>query len=187
MIVLGLDPGTRHTGYGVVERRRGKLYALDYGVLDLAADLDHTLRLQRIYEMVTEAIDRSIPDEVAVEMPIYGKNPQSLLKLGRAQAAIMLAAVHRERPMTQYTPSEVKKSVTGNGNAAKEQVWYMVQQELRLTESRGLDASDALAVALCHSRRIASGPPAPAGKTRGSTGATKNWAAFIAANPDRVK
>ena len=187
MIVLGLDPGTRHTGYGVVERRRGTLYALDYGTLDLAADLDHTLRLQKIYQMVIDAIGRSLPDEVAVEMPIYGKNPQSLLKLGRAQAAIMLAAVHREVPMTQYTPAEVKKSVTGNGNAAKEQVWYMVQQELRLTESRGLDASDALAVALCHSRRITSGPPAPAGTKRGSTGPAKNWAAFVAANPDRIR
>ena len=187
MIVLGLDPGTRATGYGVVERRRGTLYALDYGAISLSADLDHTLRLEKIYQLVTEVIDRTLPDEVAVEMPVYGKNPQSLLKLGRAQAAIMLAAVHRERPMTQYTPKEVKKSVTGNGNAAKQQVWYMVQQELRLTESRGLDASDALAVALCHSRRVTSGPPAPAGKPHGSTGAAKNWAAFVAANPDRVK
>ncbi|MEM8600297.1 MAG: crossover junction endodeoxyribonuclease RuvC, partial [Bacteroidota bacterium] len=106
----------------------------------------------------------------------YGQNAQSMLKLGRAQAAVMLAAMHRELPVTQYTPKEVKKSVTGNGNASKQQVWFMVKSLLALTESRGLDASDALAVALCHGHRVHQGP----------TGTFKNWKSFVEANQDRI-
>lgn len=177
MIVLGIDPGTRHTGFGVIAIRDRKEVVLDYGVVNMAATLDHTLRLEKIYEQVIAVIDEHHPDECAVEMPIYGKNPQSMLKLGRAQAAVMLAAVHRQLPVTQYTPKEVKKAVVGNGNAAKEQVWYMLRAQLGLTESRGLDASDALAVALCHVHRVDAGP----------TGKFKDWKSFVASNPGRVK
>lgn len=185
MIVLGIDPGTRHTGYGVIEclsrAERGSAgkpeTVLDYGVVDLAATLDHTLRIQRIRDAVVAVIEAHRPDECAVEMPVYGKDAQAMLKLGRAQAAVMLAAVDRQIPVTQYTPKEVKKSVTGNGNAAKEQVWFMVRSLLGLTEDRGLDASDALAVALCHAHRVEQGP----------TGKFKDWKSFVAANPGRVK
>jgi crossover junction endodeoxyribonuclease RuvC len=177
VIVLGIDPGTRHTGYGVVAVERRKETVLDYGVLDLPPKLDHTLRLQRIYEAVLGVIDAHHPDECAVEMPVYGQDAQAMLKLGRAQAAVMLAAAHREVPVTQYTPKEVKKAVVGNGNAAKEQVWYMVAAQLGLTEHRGLDASDALAVALCHAHRVEQGP----------TGKFKDWKSFVAANPSRVR
>ncbi|HLT45609.1 MAG TPA: crossover junction endodeoxyribonuclease RuvC [Rubricoccaceae bacterium] len=177
MIVLGIDPGTRHTGYGVVEVAARKEAALDYGAVDLPPNLDHTLRLQRIYAAVLAVIDAHHPDECAVEMPVYGQDAQAMLKLGRAQAAVMLAAAHRGVPVTQYTPKEVKKAVVGNGNAAKEQVWYMVRAQLGLTEPRGLDASDALAVALCHAHRVEQGP----------TGKFKDWKSFVAANPRRVR
>ncbi|HYE95004.1 MAG TPA: crossover junction endodeoxyribonuclease RuvC [Rubricoccaceae bacterium] len=177
MIVLGIDPGTQHTGYGVVEVARRQETALAYGVIDLPDGMDHALRLERIYEQIVDVIERWQPDECAVEMPVFAKNAQSMLKLGRAQAAVMLAAVHRQLPVTQYTPKEVKKAVTGNGNAAKEQVWYMVQRLLSISEDKGLDASDALAVALCHAHRTEQGP----------TGKFKDWKSFVAANPGRVR
>ncbi|MEM6785394.1 MAG: crossover junction endodeoxyribonuclease RuvC [Bacteroidota bacterium] len=176
MIVLGVDPGTRHTGYGVVEIVGQKERILDYGAIDLPPKMAHPLRLKVIYERLTEVIGATLPDECAVEMPVYGQNAQAMLKLGRAQAAVMLAAMHRELPVTQYTPKEVKKSVTGNGNATKQQVWFMVKSLLALTESRGLDASDALAVALCHGHRVHQGP----------TGKFKNWKSFVEANQDRI-
>ncbi|MEL6444494.1 MAG: crossover junction endodeoxyribonuclease RuvC [Bacteroidota bacterium] len=176
MIVLGVDPGTRHTGYGVVEIVGQKERILDYGAIDLSPKMAHAQRLSVIYARLTEVIEATLPDECAVEMPVYGQNAQSMLKLGRAQAAVMLAAMHRELPVTQYTPKEVKKSVTGNGNATKQQVWYMVKSLLALTESRGLDASDALAVALCHGHRVHQGP----------TGKFKNWKSFVEANQDRI-
>ncbi len=177
MIVLGIDPGTRHTGYGVVALDGRAETVRDYGVIDLGGDLDHALRLETIYERIVAVIDAHHPDECAVEMPVYGQNPQSMLKLGRAQAAVMLAAVHRQLPVTQYTPKEIKKAVVGNGNAAKEQVWFMLRAQLGLTESRGLDASDALAVALCHLHRVERGP----------AGTFKDWKGFVAANPGRVQ
>jgi crossover junction endodeoxyribonuclease RuvC len=177
VIVLGVDPGTQHTGFGVVAVEGRKETALDYGVLDLPASLDHAERLKRIYAEVERLIEAHRPDECAVEMPVYGQNAQAMLKLGRAQAAVMLAAANRDVPVTQYTPKEVKKAVVGNGNAAKEQVWYMVRAQLGLDESRGLDASDALAVALCHAHRVEQGP----------TGKFKDWKSFVAANPGRVR
>ena len=177
MIVLGIDPGTRHTGYGVLEVARRTEKALDYGALDLPAKLPHPERLKRIYAEIERLIAAYGPDECAVEMPVYGQNAQSMLKLGRAQAAVMLAAANHDVPVTQYTPKEVKKSVVGNGNAAKEQVWFMVRAQLGLTESRGLDASDALAVALCHAHRVEQGP----------AGRFKDWKSYVAANPGRVR
>lgn len=179
MIVLGIDPGSRHTGYGVIEIEGKRERLVEYGVLDLEKHADHTLRLRQIYERLTQVIERALPDECAVEMPVYGRNPQSMLKLGRAQAAAMLAVLNRDIPVTQYTPSEVKKSVTGNGNAAKEQVWYMVRSILSIRDEAGdvgLDASDALGVALCHAHRLA----------HGATRKYKNWESFVRANPERM-
>ena len=177
MIILGIDPGSRHTGFGVIEVEGRKESALDYGTVDLPATLDHTLRLQRIYDAITRVIDTHKPDECAVEMPIYVQNAQSMLKLGRAQAAVMLASVNHQIPVTHYTPKEVKKSVVGNGSAAKEQVWFMVKAQLALTEDRGMDASDALAIALCHAHRVEQGP----------TGKFKDWKSFVESNPGRVR
>jgi crossover junction endodeoxyribonuclease RuvC len=182
MRILGIDPGSRITGYGVVEVvGPGQEQLLEYGALRLGLHEDHQLRLKSLYDRLTAVIERTLPDECAVEMPVYGQDPQAMLKLGRAQAAAMLAALNREIPVTQYTPKEVKKAVTGNGNADKEQVWYMVRHLLHLEEQAPkdtLDASDALAVALCHAHRRQHGT---------STAAHKTWDAFLKAHPERLK
>lgn len=180
MIILGVDPGTRATGYGVVEIEGSKETVIEYGVLRLDPEDAQPLRLKQIFERLTDVIARHLPDECAVEMPVYGKNPQSMLKLGRAQAAAMLAALTREVPITQYTPSEVKKAVTGKGNADKMQVMFMVRRLLGVTDADPPlthDASDALAVALCHAHRRSGGHQPTA---------YKGWGDFLAANPDRV-
>lgn len=176
MIILGVDPGSRHTGFGVIAVEGRKIIALEYGVLDLSMQDSHPKRLKVIYDRILGIIERQLPDECAIEMPVYGRNAQSMLKLGRAQAAAMLAAMNREVPVTQYTPKEIKKSVTGNGNAAKAQVWYMVKALLELEEDKGLDASDALAIALCHAHRY----------TQVATQRYKNWGSFVDANAHRI-
>ena len=182
MRILGIDPGSRHTGYGVIRVEGPRQTLVEYGVLSLAATDDHELRLKQIYDRLTQVIDRTLPDAAAVEMPVYGRNPQSMLKLGRAQAAAMLAVLNRQIPVTQYTPKEVKKAVTGTGNAAKEQVAYMVCSLLAIDDADppGLDATDALAVALCHTHRRA-----PAGSAAPQRHA--GWAAFVRANPGRTR
>ncbi|NNE33633.1 MAG: crossover junction endodeoxyribonuclease RuvC [Rhodothermales bacterium] len=179
MIVLGVDPGSRFTGYGVVDVVGSRSTVIDYGVFALDGRGDHHLRLREIYNHITALIDRCKPDECAIEMPVYGKNAQSMLKLGRAQAAAILAALNRDVPVVEYTPKEVKKSVTGNGAASKQQVWYMVRSILSITDESdrmGLDASDALAVVLCHAHRGAAQKKASGG----------SWATFVRENPDRI-
>lgn len=179
-IVLGIDPGSRATGYGLLHVHDAGEEVIHYGVLHLDGSDSDRLRLKQIYDVVGGLIEEHLPDECAVEMPVYGQNPQSMLKLGRAQAAAMLAALNREVPVFEYTPKAVKKAVTGNGNASKKQVWYMVRAILEIGEEgpeMGLDASDALAVSLCHAHR---------GET--DQGAQhKDWAAFIRSNPDRTR
>lgn len=179
MIVLGIDPGSRHTGYGVLEVNGTRERVVEYGVLHLDKEDSHQLRLKCVYDRITEVLRRVAPDECAIEMPIYGQNPQSMLKLGRAQAAAMVAVLNREIPVTEYTPKEVKKSVTGRGNASKQQVWYMVRAILKVgddAEEMLLDASDALAVGLCHAHRLA----------HGASGKHKSWESFVRANPGRT-
>lgn len=179
MVVLGIDPGSRHTGYGILEVEGNGERVVEYGQLDLDPRKSHELRLKHIYDRLTGIIERCLPDECAIEMPVYGRNPQSMLKLGRAQASAMLAVLNRGIPVTQYTPAEVKKSVTGNGNASKEQVAYMIRSILSITEddpALGTDASDALAVGLCHAHRLSHGPAQR----------FKNWESFVRANPDRI-
>ena len=179
MIVLGIDPGSRHTGYGVLDVSGRRERIIEYGVLHLGSEASHQLRLKRVYDRVTEILGRVCPDECAIEMPVYGQNPQSMLKLGRAQAAAMMAVLNRDVPVTEYTPKEVKKSVTGRGNASKQQVWYMVRAILEVREDAEemlLDASDALAVGLCHAHRLA----------HGASTKHKSWESFLRANPGRV-
>lgn len=180
LIILGIDPGSRHTGYGVlaVEGERARVIAVD--VIHLDAQAPHPLRLLRLFEQLSALVDRYRPDECALEMPVYGRNPQSMLKLGRAQAAAMLAVLTRQIPTVEYTPKEVKKALTGRGNATKEQVRFMVQALLELPSDQvklALDASDALAVAVCHWKH----------RTRlqlfrGHT----SWARFVQAHPERL-
>ncbi|MEQ9103504.1 MAG: crossover junction endodeoxyribonuclease RuvC [Rhodothermales bacterium] len=179
MIILGIDPGSHVTGFGVVLAEDGRERLLDSGIIRVAGTPDHQLRLKRIYEGVCELIGLHRPDWCAIEMPIYGNNAQSMLKLGRAQAAAMMAALNHEIPVLEYTPKQVKKSVTGNGNASKEQVHYMIRSILHLADDFALtmDTTDALAVALCHAHRDE--PTTGGGK--------KDWAAFIRNNPERLK
>jgi crossover junction endodeoxyribonuclease RuvC len=181
MLVLGIDPGSRHTGYGLIEVTDDGEAVEEYGVLHLDSLDTHQLRLKHIYSRVLHLIERTMPDECAIEMPVYGRNPQSMLKLGRAQAAAMLPLLNRGLPVTEYTPKEVKKAVTGNGNASKKQVWYMVRSILTITPDDpelGLDASDALAVALCHAHRhTGAGDAGPH---------YSGWSSFVRANPDRL-
>ena len=179
MRILGVDPGSRITGYGVIELTKGQEKLVEYGVLKLDRAESHAIRLKQIYDRLTRVIERSKPDECAIEMPVYGKNPQSMLKLGRAQAAAMLAVLNRDIPAIEYTPKEVKRAVCGNGNAAKEQVWFMVCSILNIEkekEEAGFDATDALAIALCHAHRRGT-PERPK---------HKDWSSFIRDNPDRI-
>jgi crossover junction endodeoxyribonuclease RuvC len=177
-IILGLDPGTQVMGYGVIEQRGSKLLVLQMGVIHLEKHKDHFIKLKVIYEKVTSVIAEYLPDEVAIEAPFYGVNVQSMLKLGRAQGVAIAAALARDVPVNEYLPKKVKMAVTGNGNSSKEQVAAMLKSLFNFTESpEFLDATDALAVAVCHhyQGRI------PVSKGGGT------WKAFLAENPKRVK
>ncbi len=180
MIVLGIDPGSKTTGYALLHVEPDSQSILEYGICRVGHHDAHELRLLELYQRISEIIARLHPDECAVEMPVYGKNPQSMLKLGRAQAAAMLAALNQQVPVVQYTPKEVKKAVTGNGNASKQQVWYMVRSILTISDAEELmnhDSADAIAVGLCHIHRQ--------GNTRAK--AKGGWKAFLSANPERVR
>jgi crossover junction endodeoxyribonuclease RuvC len=176
VVVLGLDPGTLATGYGIVARTAGRLTLVDCGSIRNDAASPMASRLQRIHGGIIEVIDRHRPDEFAIESAFYGKNAQSALKLGHARGVAMLAAVERGLGITEYSPREVKKAVAGNGTATKEQVRFMVRSILSLDRTpMGLDASDAVAIALCHMHRLS-----------GSSVKHRNWSSFVAAHPERV-
>ena len=181
-IILGIDPGTRIMGYGIISVQGNAITLLQYGVLKLDKYSTHELKLKKIYERMTQLIEEFLPDEMAIEAPFYGVNVQSMLKLGRAQGVAIAAALNRDVPIVEYLPKKVKQSVTGNGNASKEQVAYMLEQTLKMKlETEFYDATDAIGVAICHYMH---------GKTKALTGNSskkKGWAAFASENPDRVK
>jgi crossover junction endodeoxyribonuclease RuvC len=150
-IIIGIDPGTNFTGYGILETSQNKLNVVALGVIDLRKSGSHFLKLKRIFDRTLELIDSHHPDELAIESPFYGKNVQSMLKLGRAQGAAIAAALYRDIPTFEYAPRKIKMSITGKGNASKEQVAAMLTNVLHFREiPLPLDASDALAAALCH-------------------------------------
>jgi len=176
-IILGLDPGTQVMGYGVIKTKGSQISLLQLGVIHLSKYKSHELRLKKIFERVLSVIDEFNPDEVALEAPFYGKNIQSMLKLGRAQGVAMAAALHREIAICEYAPKKVKQSVTGNGNSSKEQVAAMLKTLLGFDEiPKLLDATDAVAVAVCHHFNR----DKPQSNTQG-------WKAFLSANPEKVK
>ncbi|MDF2157539.1 crossover junction endodeoxyribonuclease RuvC [Algoriphagus sp. CAU 1675] len=178
-IILGIDPGTNVMGYGLILTEGKKYKLLQYGVIHLQKYGSHELKLKKIFERISGLIDEFLPDTVALEAPFYGANVQSMLKLGRAQGVAMAAALSRDIPITEYSPKKVKQSVTGNGNASKEQVAAMLQTLFNLTEiPKMLDATDALAVALCH--HFHEGRVQTRGRNAG-------WKSFIEENPDRIK
>lgn len=180
-IIIGIDPGTNVMGYGILGVRRGKPSMIAMGVIKLNRFDSHYLRLGHIFKRVTGIIEQYLPDEMAIEAPFFGKNVQSMLKLGRAQGVAMAAAISRDVCITEYEPRSIKLSITGNGAASKEQVQEMLRRILDIPRENilpELDATDALAAALCHfyeSKKpaIARGP--------------KSWKEFIARNPGRVK
>lgn len=179
-IILGIDPGTNILGFGVIAvDSKGPRY-VDMGVIDLRRIKDPFEKLANIFSGVSELIEEHHPDELAVESPFYGKNAQVVLKLGRAQGAALTAAVMKGIPVAEYAPRKAKIAICGNGAASKEQVSLMIQKTLKVElEPKHLDATDALAIALCHHYQM-SNPLA------GTTGRT-DWKKFLENNPDRIK
>jgi len=150
-IILGIDPGTTIMGFGLIEIENKKMKLVELNELKLSKIEDHYLRLKLIFERTIELIDKFNPDEIAIEAPFFGKNVQSMLKLGRAQGVAMSAGLSREIPVTEYSPKKIKMAITGNGNASKEQVAKMLQSLLLIKElPKNLDSTDGLAAAVCH-------------------------------------
>jgi crossover junction endodeoxyribonuclease RuvC len=187
MIILGVDPGTLITGFGIIEVGRGKYSVLEFDIVKNSGDDSMPIRLKRIYSRLCEIIDRFHPDEFAIETAFYGKNVQSALKIGHARGVSILAAVNYEIPTTEYSPREVKKAVTGNGAASKEQVQFMVQAQLKIRVApKYFDATDALAIALCHSFRMTNGKATSRGTRRKGSNEHRSWSEFIHSHPERV-
>tara|TARA_R110002072_G_scaffold85225_4_gene193152 strand:+ start:30021 stop:30575 length:555 start_codon:yes stop_codon:yes gene_type:complete len=178
-IILGIDPGTTIMGFGLIKVVGKKMEFLQLNELQLSQYDDHYVRLKHIFERTIELIDTFHPDEIAIEAPFFGKNVQSMLKLGRAQGVAMAAGLSRQVPITEYSPKKIKMAITGNGNASKEQVAKMLQNLLTLkTLPKNLDSTDGLAAAVCH---FYNGNKVTTGKSY--TG----WAAFVKQNEGRVK
>ena len=184
MIILGIDPGTLVMGYSVIEAQKNQFIIRTIDVLRLSSKKDHYQRLQLIHKRISELVDEFSPDEFAIEAPFFGKNVQSMLKLGRAQGVAIAAAMNKNIPVTEYAPKKVKQSITGNGNADKDQVWKMLQRITALPDKpKFYDATDALAVAICHhygSRSVEKMPGAKKSKSK------SGWEQFIANNQHRV-
>lgn len=181
-VIIGIDPGTNVMGYGVLGIKGKKPLLIAMGVIKLSKFESHYLRLKRIHERVAGLIEQYMPDEMAIEAPFFGKNVQSMLKLGRAQGVAMSAALERDIPITEYEPRKIKMAITGNGAASKEQVQEMLRRILDIPREQllpELDATDALAASLCHFYALQKPASAPSGP--------RSWKAFIAANPSRVK
>lgn len=180
-IILGIDPGTNIMGYGLLKVTDNKASMMTMGVIDLRKYGDAYLKLGHIFERVTGIIDAYLPDEMAIEAPFFGKNVQSMLKLGRAQGTAIAAAIHHGVPIHEYAPLKIKMAITGNGQASKEQVADMLQRMLHLSKAdmpAFMDATDALAAAYCHFLQM--GRPAV---EKGYN----SWKDFVAKNPERVK
>jgi crossover junction endodeoxyribonuclease RuvC len=179
-IILGIDPGTNIMGYGLIGISNNNPIVIQYGVIKLDKFKSQQLKLKKIFERVKSLIEDYLPDEIAIEAPFFGKNVQSMLKLGRAQGVAMAAGLVKDIPITEYAPKSVKQSVTGNGNASKEQMARLIVQIFKLKEvPELLDATDALGVAICHyysTKGISKG-----------TAKKKDWSSFLKENPTRLK
>ncbi|MXV37394.1 crossover junction endodeoxyribonuclease RuvC [Flavobacteriaceae bacterium Ap0902] len=178
-IILGVDPGTSIMGFGLIAVKNNQMKLIMLDELILKKYQSHEIKLKKIFDRTLSIIDEYHPDELAIEAPFFGKNVQSMLKLGRAQGVAMAAGLHREVPITEYSPKKIKMAITGNGNASKEQVAGMLQNLLKIKElPTNLDATDGLAAAVCHhfnSGKITHG--------KSYTG----WDAFVKQNPKRTK
>ncbi|PKR81131.1 crossover junction endodeoxyribonuclease RuvC [Brumimicrobium salinarum] len=179
-IILGIDPGTTIMGYGIIHIKGKQMHLINFGVIHLSKLATHPDKLKRIFERVDAIIQEYKPDEMAIEAPFFGKNVQSMLKLGRAQGVCIAASLNRNIPFEEYAPRRIKQAITGKGSASKEQVAGMLQSLFNLKEiPKNLDATDGLAAAVCHYYS----------KGRGEHNKTKasNWKAFVNQNPNRNK
>ena len=187
-IILGIDPGTVIMGYGILAVTGKQIKMLEMNVIKLNGKKDMFERLGTINNVIQEIIDKYKPDDMAIEAPFFGKNVQSMLKLGRAQGVAIAVAMSNGLAVAEYSPKKVKQSITGNGNANKEQIWKMLNSIMPLTNTiKYFDASDALAVAVCHHFN-AHGLVTTVAATKKSTRAKKSggWEDFIKNNPDRI-
>ena len=179
-IILGIDPGTSIMGYGLIHIQKGKMSVINFGVIKLSKLPTHPDKLKKIFDRVDAIIKEYRPDEMAIEAPFFGKNIQSMLKLGRAQGVCIAASLGNNIPFEEYSPRRIKQAITGRGAASKEQVAGMIQQLLALKElPKHLDATDGLAAAICHYYSKGKGEH---NKTKSS-----NWEAFLRNNPSRKK
>lgn len=181
-IILGIDPGTNIMGYGIIKVENNKASLIVMGVIDMRREKDIYLRLGKIFKRVTAIIEEYLPDEVAIEAPFFGKNIQSMLKLGRAQGVAIAAAIERDVPIREYAPLKIKMAITGNGAASKEQVAMMLQKLLNLKKEdmpQFMDATDALAAAYCH--YLQGNRPESEGKQ------FKSWKDFTLRNKERCR
>ncbi|HEX2977257.1 MAG TPA: crossover junction endodeoxyribonuclease RuvC [Bacteroidales bacterium] len=176
-IILGIDPGTQVMGFGLIADKGKKIELITLDVFKFSYKEEHSLRLKKIFESVLGLIDKYHPDELAIEAPFFGKNVQSMLKLGRAQGVAMAAALYREVPIFEYSPRKIKQSITGNGSSSKEQVAAMLGHLMTMPQESILDATDAVAAAVCHYMQ---NKPASQGKQ------FKDWKSFAEQNPTRV-
>ncbi len=177
-IILGIDPGTVILGYGLIRVKKQKVEYIYCDVIKMGSDEEHTVRLKTIFETITKVIEEYCPDELAIEAPFFGKNVQSMLKLGRAQGVCMAAALNKGIPVAEYSPRKIKQSITGNGNASKEQLAAMIQRLLDLKKlPKYFDSTDALGVAVCH--HFQNNTHSPVGKKH------SGWKGFLAENPER--
>ena len=180
-IILGIDPGTIIMGYGLISVKGNNMQLIEMNVLKFSSKQDGYERLGNIHNKVLSLIDTFKPDSFAIEAPFFGKNVQSMLKLGRAQGVAIAAAMQTGVPVTEYSPKKIKLSITGNGNADKEQIWKMLQRLLEIeNKPKFFDASDALAVALCHFYEAQS--PLATLKRK-----SNSWEDFVKMNPARVR
>jgi len=178
-IILGIDPGTNIMGYGLIQQKASKISLITMGVLKLSGYSNHPMKLKKIFERVLALIDEYHPDEMALEAPFMGKNPQSMLKLGRAQGVAMAAGLYRQIPIFEYAPRKIKQSITGRGIASKEQVAGMLKHTLGFVEDpQYLDATDGLAAAVCHFYQKSYGD-----KDKSYTG----WESYVKNNPKKIK
>lgn len=183
-VIMGIDPGTNFMGYGVLAIERGTPRAVVLGDIDLHKLSDPYRKLAYIFERVAGLVDEYNPDEVALESPFFGENVQSMLKLGRAQGVAMAAALSRGKQVFEYAPTRIKQAITGQGGAPKEQVAALLKSMLGVEYNpKRLDATDGMAVALCH--YFVSSSPIPPAKTPSRRKASSSWESFVAAHPER--
>jgi crossover junction endodeoxyribonuclease RuvC len=186
--ILGIDPGSRTTGYAILVEKEGTYFTEACDVLHMAQMDNHNDRLQYIFDEISNLIKLHKPDQCAVETPIYGVDPLAMLKLGRAQAAAILAITNSGIPVSEYYPKAVKKAITGNGNASKKQVAFMLNKMMNLPDEKiKADATDALAVAWCHLTNSNKISTVKGAKKMHQNNRKSSWESFVDDNPDRVK